>query len=96
MKRMTKSAQPEAAEAQPEDPGRQAAQLLAKLRWAQKTPAQRAAFMAGVAAQRSPEQMGAARRDPHKPRCPCGAMTAKRAKARAHKCVAPAAQRKPK
>jgi len=93
---MTKS-QPEPETAPPENPGRQAAQVLVGLRWAKTTPAQRAAVMTQVAAQRTPEKMGAARRDPHKPRCPCGAMTAKRAKARAHKCVAPpAAQRKSK
>lgn len=69
----------------------QAAQLLAEKRWADTTPEERREQLAKVADQRTAEQMGAAKRS-DKARCPCGAMTAARAKARGHKCepVAPA------
>src|SRR5215831_5281864 len=65
-----------------------AGRRLAKLRWAGTTPEQRSEAMTQVAAARTPEQMGAARRS-DKPRCPCGAMTAVRAQARAHHCEPP-------
>lgn len=68
---------------------RRAAKTMARMRWANTTPEERSEFAAQVAAHRTPEQMGAARRDPTKPRCPCGQMTLKRAEARGHKCVAP-------
>lgn len=66
-----------------------AARLLSEMRWAGTTPEERSEFAASVAAHRTPEQMGAAMRDPTKARCPCGVMTLARAKARAHKCEAP-------
>lgn len=69
---------------------REAAQTLAMLRWAKTTARERKEFMAKVAAARTPEQMGAARRS-SKPRCPCGEMTLARALARRHQCVAPEA-----
>jgi hypothetical protein len=66
------------------------ARALVRTRWAKTTPAERREFMRQVAAQRSPEQLGAAQRS-DKPRCPCGEMTLARAEARRHKCQAPAA-----
>lgn len=68
---------------------RRAGRSLARARWAKTTPEERSEFAARIAAQRTPETMGAAGRDPLKPRCPCGEMTLARAKARRHKCVAP-------
>lgn len=68
-----------------------AGRLLSELRWAGTTPEERSKFAAQVAAHRTPEQMGAARKDLIKSRCPCGEMTLARAKARRHKCAAPSA-----
>jgi hypothetical protein len=71
---------------------KRAARSLSRARWANTTPEERSAFAAGVAAHRTtPEQMGNAARRTDRPRCPCGEMTLKRAQARGHKCVAPAA-----
>jgi hypothetical protein len=71
-----------------------AASLMARAQWETITPEQRSALGRKLAAKRkTPAQMGAAARDPHKPRCPCGAMTLKRARARAHKCVAPSTRK---
>lgn len=64
-----------------------AARALVKARWAKTKPEERSELAAWLNRQRTTEM----RRDPEKPRCPCGAMTAKRAKARAHKCEAPEA-----
>lgn len=66
-----------------------------KLRWLTKTPAERSKWAASIAAQRTPEQMGAAKRS-DKPRCPCGLMTAHRAEKRRHICEAPKPAKKPK
>lgn len=67
---------------------KRAAKTFARKRWAGTTPEERSEFAAGIAAQRTPETMGAAKRS-DKPRCPCGAMTLTRAQARRHQCVAP-------
>jgi hypothetical protein len=75
--------------AEPESPASAAARLLARARWAKTKPEEKAAFMKRVRALRKPGQMGGAERDPEKPRCPCGVMTLKRAKARAHHCEPP-------
>lgn len=64
-----------------------AARALVKARWAKTKPEERSAVATWLNAQRPAED----RRDPEKPRCPCGAMTAKRAAARRHKCEAPQA-----
>lgn len=72
--------------AQPPKPS-VAAQTLARARWAKTTPEERRAHAVFMNAQRPAED----RRDPDKPRCPCGQMTAKRAKAHGHKCEAPPA-----
>lgn len=72
-----------------ESPASEAARALVQHRWAKTKAEDKAKFMQRVRELRTPEQMGAARRDPEKPRCPCGLMTAKRAKARAHHCEAP-------
>lgn len=66
-----------------------AGRLLSEMRWAGTTPEERSKFAARVASCRTPEQMGAARKDPIKARCLCGLMTLARAKARCHRCVAP-------
>ena len=66
-----------------------AGRTLARMRWAGTTAKERSKFASEIAAHRTPEQMGAARRDPSKPRCPCGKMTLKRAQAHRHKCEAP-------
>lgn len=71
-----------------EETRKRAAKTLARMRWANTTPEERSEFAAAVAAARTPEQMGAAKRS-DKPRCPCGLMTAARAQARRHKCEAP-------
>lgn len=55
-----------------------AAVALGKLRWKDKTPAERRAFMMKV-------QKLSTRRHKDKERCPCGKMTLKRAEARAGK-----------
>lgn len=73
-----------------------AGRSLARARWAKTTPEQRSEFAAKIAAHRTPETMGAAGRDPLKPRCPCGEMTLARAKARRHKCEPPKAAKKAK
>ena len=65
----------------------QAARRLAARRWIHTTAQKRREELAKIQALRTPEQMGAAGRS-DKPRCPCGQMTLKRAKARGHKCQA--------
>jgi hypothetical protein len=60
---------------QPEKPKKKkknrAAQALIQLRWAKTTPEERSKLATWLNAQKKP--------DPEKPRCPCGAMTLKRA-----------------
>ena len=64
-----------------------AAASLSKLRWNKTTAKERSEIMGEVSRQgwltRTTENMGRPR-DPN--RCPCGEMTAARAKARNHKC----------
>jgi hypothetical protein len=73
---------------------KRAARSLARARWAGTTAEERSKLLTEIGALRTPEQMGAARRDMTKARCPCGEMTAKRAKARGHRCVAPKKSKK--
>lgn len=67
-----------------ESPTTLAARAMAQARWAKTKPEERSRVATWLNAQRTTEN----RRDPDKPRCPCGAMTAKRAAARRHKCEA--------
>jgi hypothetical protein len=85
------SAQPLPAQPPAAQPRRPTAPQVSQARrmrayWASRTPAERQEYMAWVQAQRTPAQMGAARRGTQ-PRCPCGEMTFQRAEARRHKCT---------
>jgi hypothetical protein len=68
------------------DADRQAALRLNRKRWAGVSPEERREHARQMMAKRTPAQMGGRPRTKG-PRCPCGAMTLKRARARAHKCV---------
>ncbi|HEX4545748.1 MAG TPA: hypothetical protein VH110_05270 [Candidatus Acidoferrum sp.] len=73
-----------------------AAQALVALRWAKTTPEERRAFAARMAeagwkgANRA-RRLKTAGRPRTADRCPCGAMTRKRARARGHRCEEAAA-----